>query len=342
MSTSPRPRIVITQGDPAGVGPEVIVGAWADPRVHERADLLVAGHPEILRSAVRLLGGTMEVVPVDAPEEARSSPGTIPCLACGSDNVLDLSPGAVDARGGQAAYEALILATELALAERVDAITTAPLSKAALWKAGHKYPGHTELLGQLCGVQEVAMMLYLPPGEAVRGRAGLGVVHVTLHMALREVFAHLTEEEILAKCRLADRVMRRLKGDAPRLALCALNPHAGEEGLFGDEEATRIRPAVERGRSEGLNLEGPLPADTVMVRAAGGEFDGVVAMYHDQGHIALKLLGMHRAVNVTLGLPILRTSVAHGTASDRAWQGVADSGGMVAALTVAADLAGGA
>lgn len=336
-----RPRIIITQGDPAGVGPEVIVGAWSNPQLHERADLLVAGRPEVLRSAVRLLGGNLEVEPISEPEQAVSAPDRIPCLECGSDNVLDLSPGAVDARGGQAAYEALVKAAELALAQRVDAITTAPLSKMALWKAGHHYPGHTELLGELCGVDEVAMMLYLPPGEAVRGAAGLGVVHVTLHMALRDVFQHLTADEIIAKCRLADRVMRRLKGDAPRLAVCALNPHAGEEGLFGNEEKELIRPAVELARQEGLNLEGPLPTDTLMVRAADGEFDGVVAMYHDQGHIALKLLGMHRAVNVTLGLPIIRTSVAHGTASDRAWQGVADHGGMIAALTVAADLAGG-
>jgi 4-hydroxythreonine-4-phosphate dehydrogenase len=329
---------VITQGDPAGVGPEVIVGAWTDPSLHERADLLVAGHPEVLRSAARLLGVNLEVAAIREPEEARSSPGVLPCLACGGDDVLELSPGVVDARGGQAAYDALVSATKLALAGRVDAITTAPLSKAALWKAGHQYPGHTELLGELCGVDEVAMMLYLPPGEAVRGRAGLGVVHVTLHMAMRDVFAHLTVEEILAKCRLADQVMRRLKGAPPKLAVCALNPHAGEGGLFGDEEQTRIRPAVEAGRAEGMLLEGPLPTDTLMVRAADGEFDGVVAMYHDQGHIALKLLGMHRAVNVTLGLPIIRTSVAHGTANDRAWQGVADHGGMIAALTVASEL----
>ena len=338
---SPKPRIIITQGDPAGIGPEVIVGAWPDPRLHERADLLVAGRPEVIRSAVRLLGGNLKVVVVDRPEAAVASPGVIPCLAVGSDDVLELAPGAIDARGGQAAYEALILAAELALAGRVDAITTAPLSKAALWKAGHEYPGHTELLGELCGVGEVAMMLYLPPGEGIRGAAGLGVVHVTLHMALRDVFQQLTTEEIVAKCALAERVMRRLKGAAPRLAVCALNPHAGEAGLFGDEEQTIILPAVERGRAAGWNLEGPLPADTLMVRAAAGEFDGVVAMYHDQGHIALKLLGMHRAVNVTLGLPIIRTSVAHGTAADRAWQGVADHGGMIAALLVAADLAKG-
>jgi len=165
------------------------------------------------------------------------------------------------------------------------------------------------------------------------------VVHVTLHMALREVFAALQPEAILTKARLADEFMRRLAGVRPRIGVCALNPHAGEGGLFGDEELSIIRPAIEKGRAEGLLLEGPLPVDTLMVQAREGRFDAVVAMYHDQGHIALKLMGMHRAVNVTLGLPIVRTSVAHGTAFDIAWQRRAEVGGLVEALRVAARLA---
>lgn len=177
----------------------------------------------------------------------------------------------------------------------------------------------------------------LPKGE--RGlAAGLGVVHVTLHVALRDVFAHLSTDAVLAKCRLADGVMRQINGRGPRIAVCALNPHAGEQGLFGDEEQRIIAPAVELARSAGLDVTGPLPTDTLMVKARDGAFDAVVAMYHDQGHIALKLLGMHRAVNVTLGLPIVRTSAAHGTAYDIAWQGRADCGGMVEALRVAARL----
>jgi 4-hydroxythreonine-4-phosphate dehydrogenase len=167
---------------------------------------------------------------------------------------------------------------------------------------------------------------------------GLGVVHATLHQSLRSVFDDLTPEGIVVKCRLADGAMRRLGVAAPRMAVCALNPHAGEDGLFGDEERTIIAPAVKTARSTGLNVSGPIAADALMVRARDGEFDAVVAMYHDQGHIALKLLGMHAAVNITLGLPIVRTSVAHGTAFDRAWQGTARSDGMVAAIETAAKL----
>jgi 4-hydroxythreonine-4-phosphate dehydrogenase len=213
------------------------------------------------------------------------------------------------------------------------------LSKAALARAGHHYPGHTELLAELCGVPDVAMMLYLGPGAEVRGPAGLAIVHVTLHMALANVFAALSQEAILSKSRLVVRVMHELKGARPRVGVCALNPHAGEDGLFGNEETTLIRPAIERGLAEGLDLAGPLPADTLMRRARDGEFDAVVAMYHDQGHIAMKLLAMHRAVNVTLGLPIVRTSVAHGTAFDLAWQGRAEWAGMVEAIRVAGRLA---
>ncbi|HEV3007393.1 MAG TPA: 4-hydroxythreonine-4-phosphate dehydrogenase PdxA, partial [Pirellulales bacterium] len=166
-----------------------------------------------------------------------------------------------------------------------------------------------------------------------------GVVHVTLHMALRDVFANLTRDAIVAKIRLADAAMRPFTAAPPRVGVCALNPHAGESGLFGDEERNLIAPAVDQARSDGIDAAGPLPTDTLMVRARDGEFDAVVAMYHDQGHIALKLLGMHRAVNVTLGLPIVRTSVAHGTAFDLAWQGQAECGSMIEAVRVAAELA---
>jgi 4-hydroxythreonine-4-phosphate dehydrogenase len=256
--------------------------------------------------------------------------------------LLAVPPCSIDARAGHAAYLALVRAAELALAGRIDAITTAPLHKVALHLAGHDYPGHTELLAELCGVRDFAMMLYLAHDERVRGPAGLGVVHVTLHTALRNVFEQLSVEAIAAKARLADHVMRRLKVAAPRIGVAALNPHAGEGGLFGREEIEVIAPAVEQAKAEGLGVYGPLPADTLMVRAAAGEFDAVVAMYHDQGHIALKLLGMHRAVNITLGLPIVRTSVAHGTAFDLAWRGVAETSSMLEAVRVASLLAGSA
>jgi len=233
----------------------------------------------------------------------------------------------------------LVLATRLARDGRVAAITTAPLHKEALHRAGHDYPGHTEMLAEMCGVHDFAMMLYLGPDEELAGPHGLAVVHVALHTSMRKIFDEITAEAVLARARLADHFMKRLSGTRPRIGVCALNPHGGEGGLFGDEELTIIRPAVERGIAEGLTLDGPFPTDTLMVQARDGRFDAVVAMYHDQGHIALKLLGMHRAVNVTLGLPIVRTSVAHGTAFDIAWHRRAEVSSMVEALRVASQLA---
>lgn len=340
-----RPLIAVTLGDAAGVGPETLVAAWADPRLHEHSRLLAVGHPEILRRAEQLLRRVgrlsrgIEITKIDSPEEADSSPESIPCLPVGTDDVLEVAPGQVDARTGQAAYEAVTLAARLALAEQIDAMATAPLSKAALHEAGHNYPGHTELLAELCGASRFAMMLYLPPCEAVAGPAGLGVVHVTLHAALREAIDALSTERILTACQLADEVFRTLKHAPPRIGVCALNPHAGEDGLFGDEESRIIAPAVTAAEQAGIDIAGPLPADTLLLAARNGDYDAVVAMYHDQGHIALKLLGMHGAVNITLGLPIVRTSAAHGTAVDLAWQGVAACDGMSAAMAAAGQLA---
>jgi 4-phospho-D-threonate 3-dehydrogenase / 4-phospho-D-erythronate 3-dehydrogenase len=376
MLRDSRPTIALTLGDPAGIGPEIIAGAWTETVVHEWCRPLVVGHPEILRRAVALWRTGVKVVEVDSPASAEPSLDVIPCLPCGDDDVLAVQPGTLDARAGHAAYEAVVLAARLAQEGAVDAIVTAPLQKEALHRAGHHFPGHTELLAQLCGVGDFAMMLYLGPHEEMLAPHGLAVVHVTLHTALRKIFEMLSVEEILAKARLADRFMRNLmqpfrEGEAPaeprekrrhsfaarqeprppaksrhappvrpRIAVCSVNPHGGEGGLFGGEEQAIIRPAVEKGIAEGLWLEGPLPTDTLMVCARDGRFDAVVAMYHDQGHIALKLMGMHRAVNVTLGLPIIRTSVAHGTAFDIAWRRQADTGSMIEAIRVAARLAG--
>jgi len=334
-----KPRLAITMGDPAGVGPETIVGAWPHERVHASATLFVVGHAEVMRRAVRLLGLKAEVVEIGSAGEAEPAPDRIPCLTAVGAAAADVPPALLDARGGQAAYEALLVAAKMALADEIDGLVTAPLNKAALHLAGHIYPGHTELLAELCGVDDFAMMLYLGPGAPLLGPVGLGVVHTTLHMALADVRSHLSSEAVAAKARLADTFMRRIGVTHPRIGVAALNPHAGEDGLFGDEERTIIEPGVRAARDNGIDATGPLSADTLLVRARDGDFDAVVAMYHDQGHIALKLLGMHRAVNVTLGLPIVRTSVAHGTAFDRAWQGRAETSGMLEAIRVAALLA---
>jgi 4-hydroxythreonine-4-phosphate dehydrogenase len=294
----------------------------------------------------------MDLQVVESPEDARPTRSTIPCLPVrGSFGDLgDVRPGRVDRRAGRAAYEFLATAIDLALARRIDGITTLPLNKQALNEAGVSHPGHTEILAERCGVPDHAMMLYLEndpppaetPGSTDRSRShGLGVVHVTLHVSLRRVFDLLSRDSILSKIRLADRALRPLTGGRqPRIAVTSLNPHAGEEGLFGDEEQTLIRPAVDEARREGLDATGPWPNDTLFHHALNGAYDGVVAMYHDQGHIALKTVGFRRAVNVTLGLPIVRTSVAHGTAYDIAWQGRADASSLIAAVRVAARMVG--
>jgi len=336
-----KPIVALTMGDPAGVGPEIIAGAWAETVVHDWCRPVVLGHPEILRRAIRFWQTRIAVVEVDSPQAAQPSPEVMPCIRTGSDDVLEVLPGKINARAGQAAFDAVVAATELALAGRIDAITTAPLHKEALHLAGHDFPGHTELLAEMCDVDNYAMMLYLGPNDEMFGPAGLAVVHVTLHTALRNVFEALTVEAVLSKARLADRFMGRMKHAPPRIGVCSLNPHGGEGGLFGEEERTVIRPAVEQGLAEGLQLEGPLPTDTLMVHARDGRFDAVVAMHHDQGHIALKLLGMHQAVNVTLGLPVVRTSVAHGTAFDIAWRRHAETGSLLEAIRVASQLAEG-
>ncbi len=341
-----RPLIALTLGDVAGIGPEVVALAWSDPRLHALARPFVVGDSAVLRRALALGGDgapTIEVETITGPESSRPSLGVIPCLhVSGVDGaaLAAVAPGVIDAQAGGAAASWLVEAIDLALADRVDAIVTLPLHKESLHRAGVRHPGHTEILAERCGVAEHAMMLYLPD-DATGG--GLGVIHATLHVALRQVFDLLTVDSVAAKIHLADAALRSLTdGRPPRIAVAGLNPHAGENGLFGDEEIRVIAPAVARARDQGVDVVGPIAADTLFGRAIGGEFDAVVAMYHDQGHVALKTLGFDRAVNVTLGLPIVRTSVAHGTAFDIAWrgQGVSTSS-LIAAVRVAARIVAG-
>lgn len=330
-SSAQLPRILITMGDPAGVGAEVAAGAWPDDRLLAVCRPAVIGDPAVFQRGVDLRGIQANVLPLEECGEelfAAAEPGVIPCLTSGQ-------PGD---SGGHIAYEAIRQAADLALSGQIDAMVTGPISKANLQAAGHDYPGHTELLADLCGVEQFAMMLYLPPRVVENCAYGLAVVHVTLHTSLRSVFEQLTPQAITSKCRLAHDAMRAFGCESPRIGVAALNPHGGEQGLFGDEEARIIEPAVQAAREQGVNATGPHPVDTLMVRSRAGEFDAVVAMYHDQGHIALKLLGMHEAVNVTLGLPIIRTSVAHGTAPDIAWRGVAETSGLLAAVETASQL----
>ncbi len=352
MLNKTKPTIAITIGDPTGVGPEIIVKAIASGQLDAHCKLLVLGRPAILKQAAIVSSVDLDIFEVDSIAAWRAQSSDVrdsktPCIWCLSTGSADADSAiqpAVDPRGGQLAFDCLVRATQLAIDGKVDAIVTAPLHKVALHAAGHNWPGHTELLAHLCGVKEHAMMLYLPPGRPRHGgAAGFGVIHVTLHMALREVFEHLTIEAIGEKIQLAHDVFTRIRrsmdlSGAPKIAVAALNPHAGESGRFGSEEQTIIAPAVRRARENHLDVVGPLPVDTLMPKAVDGGFDAVVAMYHDQGHIALKLLDMFDAVNVTLGLPIIRTSVAHGTAHDIAWQNRAESSGLVQAVLTAARL----
>jgi 4-hydroxythreonine-4-phosphate dehydrogenase len=335
-----RPRVLLTMGDIAGIGPEVVARVCVDPKVSQQCRPLVVGEPTILEGALQLIGSTARVRSVDGPEALAQTDGAdILCW-----NPLDerqsaalrtVKLGTLDGRAGRAAYEWLVASARAALDGSVDAIVTAPLNKAALHLAGLDYPGHTEILADCCGTPNHAMMLFVPPGEIVRSPHGLGVAHVTLHTSVASVPGLLSVDAVREKIRLVDDFLRQVGVERPRIGVCALNPHGGEAGLFGDEEQRLITPAVTRAIADQVAAIGPVPADALFRRALAGEFDGVVAMYHDQGHIPIKLVARDAAVNITLGLPIVRTSPSHGTAFDIAGQGKASAQGISEAIRVA-------
>ena len=335
------PVLGITMGDPAGVGPEITVKALTDPGVRAAARAVVIGDARVVADAARLAGVALAVRALRAVEDATWEAGAIEVLDLGNADPATFAVGRVSPVCGHAAYQYIARGVELALARRIDAIVTAPINKEALAAAGMPHTGHTEILATLTGTRAYAMLLM---GRELR------VIHVTTHVALRRVPELVTRERVLRTIRLGDQAMRRLAIAAPRVAVCGLNPHAGESGLFGDEERVAIAPAIADARAEGVDATGPYPADTLMSRAAGGEFDCVVAMYHDQGHVPVKTLGFRyderakawtglSGVNVTVGLPILRVSVDHGTAFDRAGRGIANPESMVEAILVAARMA---
>ncbi len=323
------PRLLITMGDVAGIGPEIIARAW--PELVAIGRPVVVGDIGWLARGLELADGTQKVQSVSHPDEARPSPEVVPCLQATGQDLRSVRVGEVSAAAGRAAYDFLCAAIDLTLAGAADAIVTCPLHKEGLHAAGVPHPGHTEILAERTGAKSHAMLLH---GD------GVTVAHVTLHTALRDVFARLSRQSVRATIDLLDGILPKLVGRRPRIGVCALNPHASDGGLFGDEEATIIAPAVASARHDGSDATGPIPSDALWVRAAAGEFDGVVAMYHDQGHIPMKMRSGRRAVNVTAGLPVVRTSVAHGTAYDIAGQGVADPSSLVEAARVAAKLAG--
>ncbi|HXM57827.1 MAG TPA: 4-hydroxythreonine-4-phosphate dehydrogenase PdxA [Candidatus Dormibacteraeota bacterium] len=314
MPPGRRPRLVVSAGDPAGIGPEVAVKALARPEVRAMADVAVAGDPAQLRDVARRLG-----LPPVASVEPAGDAGTV-------------AAGQLSAAGGRAAVAAVRRAVELVVAGAYDGLVTGPINKEAMRLAGFPWPGHTELLAELAAVQDVRMLLVAEP---------LRVVHVTTHRSLRSAIDAATRDRVLRTIELGAEGVRRLGVAAPRVAVAGVNPHAGEGGLFGDEESREIAPAVAAARAAGIDASGPWPADTLFWRAARGDFDLVVAMYHDQGHIPVKLGGFDEGVNVTLGLPFPRASVDHGTAFDIAGRGIARWQSMAAAIRVGARLAAG-
>src|ERR687897_749999 len=324
------PLIAVTMGDPAGIGPEIIARTFADPGFGDEDRAFVVGEPAILGRATKLLDLPLRVNAISEPEEAALEPGAVDVLAVG-ELPGDLPFGELDARAGDAAFRYVERATGLASAGRVGAIATAPLNKEAMHLAGHGYPGHTEILADLTGTEDYAMMLVTDE---------LKVIHVSTHVSLKEAIDRAQPERELAVIRLADESLKKLGVESPRVAVAGLNPHAGENGLFGTEDAEQIAPAVAAAVEEGIDATGPHPPDTVMMRARMCGYDIVVVQYHDQGHIPIKLMGFDTGVNVTVGLPFFRTSVDHGTAFDIAGTGKADPVSLRAALDLARRLAG--
>ncbi|AEP00939.1 4-hydroxythreonine-4-phosphate dehydrogenase PdxA [Heyndrickxia coagulans] len=325
-----KPVIAITMGDPSGVGPEIIAKSLSDEEIYERCQPFVVGDLKILKRALAVTGCNLHLNSISSPEEGKYQSGTIDIIDL--DLVSENLPwGQVSPEAGNAAFHYLEKAITYANEGRIQGICTAPLNKEAIHKAGHIYPGHTEILAELTNTKDFAMMLTAP---------GLRVIHVTTHIGLIDAIQSITVDREYTVIRLAHETLKKAGIESPKIAVCGINPHAGENGLFGHgEEEEKIIPAVEKARSEGINVEGPLPADTLFFRARRGDFDIVVAQYHDQGHGPIKVLGLEAGVNITVGLPIIRTSVDHGTAFDIAGKNIADELSLKEAIRMAIELA---
>jgi 4-hydroxythreonine-4-phosphate dehydrogenase len=322
--------IAVTMGDPAGIGPEIIIKSLAEGELAGTPAVVVGCLETLQRIQSMGITPAAELRPIKAVSEARFAPGIINVIDEPLADPRALIPGQVQAQAGDLAYRCVKRATELALAGDVQGIATAPLNKEALHLAGHMYPGHTELLATLTHSKDYAMVLYTDK---------LKVIHVSTHIALRKFLDTLNTQRIETVIGLADSFLKRVGYTAPRIAVAGVNPHAGENGLFGDEEITTVAPAIKAARARGLDVYGPCPPDTVFLQAWEGQYDMVVAMYHDQGHIPLKLLGFYDGVNITAGLPFIRTSADHGTAFDIAWTGKAKSESMAVSIKLAIQLA---
>lgn len=330
------PMIGITMGDPAGIGPEICLLSLSNQSVRQSVRPILIGDLARLEEARNLLiskrrllseGPPLRGLGMESLDDVDFTTDAIHVLDLG--NVPpNLEWGTMNPAAGGCSFDYLKTAVDLAMSKKIAAIATAPINKEAWKLSGVSFPGHTEALAALSGSARSAMMLV---------NAGLRVVHVTTHVSLRQAIDLATTERILATIALTIESLQGLGLSHPKLAVAGLNPHAGEAGLFGSEDELRIRPAVEQARAKGWNVTGPYPPDSVFARGASGEFDAVIALYHDQGHIAIKMIGMDTGINVTLGLPFLRTSVDHGTAFDIAGQGIARETSMIKSIELAAE-----
>jgi len=324
-----RPIIAITMGDASGIGPEIIVKSLAQPEMHDLLKPLVIGDANRLRKVIAITGAALNIRAITKPEDAVYAADTINCI-----DLAVIPPhhpfGEVSIISGKGAYLFIEKAVELALAHKVAAICTAPLNKEALHAAGYKFPGHTEMLAHLTGTPEVSMMLMTPK---------LRVIHVTTHIGLMDAINRIEPGLVGRTIARAHDTLTKAGFDNPRIGVCGINPHAGENGLFGySEEENKIIPAIKTAQEKGWHIEGPLPADALFFRAARGDYDAIIAMYHDQGHAPVKVMGIEDGVNITIGLPVIRTSVDHGTAFDIAGKNIAGEASMLEALRQAVAL----
>ena len=324
-----RITIGITMGDPSGIGPEIILKSFENAEIRNLRLIVIGDYSVMLAAHNMLKIKSFKLNIVNGISECLFRNEILNVLDLHLIKMNDLHPGSVQAISGNAAFECIRKAVEMAKNKEIDAIATAPLNKEALHLAGHKYPGHTEILASLTDTMDYAMLLY---------DKKLSVIHVSTHVSLIEAITSLRRERIEKVIGMANDSMKRLCQGMPRIAVAGINPHAGENGLFGNEEIKEIIPAVKNMKEKGINVEGPFPPDTIFLQTVQGKYDIVVAMYHDQGHIPLKLIGFNSGVNVTVGLPFIRTSVDHGTAFEIAWQGKANENSMSEAIKLAVKL----
>ena len=340
---SKKPILGITMGDPASIGPEITVKALSDPAIYEKCSPIIIGDAAVMEAAVGIVGKDVKINAVSGVKEAKFEFGTIDVYDMKLVDMDKLERGVVSAMAGNAAFQYVKKVIELAMNHEVDATVTNALNKEAMNLAGHHYSGHTEIYAEYTGTKKYTMML---------AHENLRVVHVSTHVSLREACDRVKKDRVLEVIRIADQACKELGIKEPKIGVAGLNPHSGENGMFGREEIEEITPAIEAGRGEGIIVDGPVPPDTVFSKARGGWYDIVVAMYHDQGHIPLKVVGFVynqaeqkwdavAGVNITLGLPIIRASVDHGTAFDQAGKGVANELSLINAMDYAIRMSAG-